>query len=244
MGATLFKRAMESGSIGAVIIFIMMGAVIGFVVLYLQRPAIKDSTDAIVGDIKSLFERPGTVAPVTTKPVSTNTGPISPYYFAGFEGPQAPLAPTVGPVPVPVPSVSPVPVPVSIAGTAQVPSVATVPSAGPVPALVPSVGPVPALVPSVGPVPALVPSPSPVPDTTALAAVNPVGSEDLKGQNFLQAAYHSNINIVGIAQTNRNPTYDIRSEVPNPQSKVGPFLNTTIDHDPFKESRALEGLGA
>lgn len=76
------------------------------------------------------------------------------------------------------------------------------------------------------------------------AAVNPVGAEDLKGQNFLQAGYHSNINVVGIAQTNRNPSYDIRTEVPNPQSKVGPFLNTTIDPDPFKSSRPLEGLSA
>jgi hypothetical protein len=76
------------------------------------------------------------------------------------------------------------------------------------------------------------------------AAVNPVGSEDLKGQNFLQAGYHSNINVVGIAQTNRNPSYDIRTEMPNPQSKVGPFLNTTIDPDPFKASRPMEGLAA
>ena len=74
------------------------------------------------------------------------------------------------------------------------------------------------------------------------AAVNPVGADDLKGQNFLQAGYHSNINVIGIAQTNRNASYDIRSELPNPQSKVGPFLNTTIDPDPFKSSRALEGL--
>ena len=78
----------------------------------------------------------------------------------------------------------------------------------------------------------------------SFAAVNPNGADDLKGQNFLQAGYHSNINVIGIAQTNRNPTYDIRSEVPNPQSRVGPFLNTTIDPDPFKSSRALEGLSA
>ena len=76
------------------------------------------------------------------------------------------------------------------------------------------------------------------------AAVNPASGEDLKGQNFLQSGYHSNINVIGIAQTNRNPTYDIRSEVPNPQGKVGPFLQTTIDPDPFKSSRALEGLSA
>ena len=74
------------------------------------------------------------------------------------------------------------------------------------------------------------------------AAVNPVGAEDLKGQNFLQAGYHSNINVVGIAQTNRNPTYDIRSETPNPQAKVGPFLQTTIDPDLFRASSRLEGL--
>lgn len=76
------------------------------------------------------------------------------------------------------------------------------------------------------------------------SAVNPASGEDLKGQNFLQSGYHSNINIIGIAQTNRNPTYDIRSEQPNPQGKVGPFLNTTIDPDPFKSTRGLEGLTA
>ena len=76
------------------------------------------------------------------------------------------------------------------------------------------------------------------------SAVNPVGADDLKGQNFLQAGYHSNINIVGIAQTNRNASWDIRAELPNPQSKVGPFLNTTIDPDPFKNTRSLEGLCA
>ena len=78
----------------------------------------------------------------------------------------------------------------------------------------------------------------------SFAAVNPVGAEDLKGQNFLQAGYHSNINIVGIAQTNRNPSYDIRTETPNPQSKVGPFLNTTIDPDPFKATHAQDGLSS
>lgn len=76
------------------------------------------------------------------------------------------------------------------------------------------------------------------------AAVNPASSDDLKGQNFLQAGYHSNINVIGIAQTNRNPSYDIRTEQPNPQGIVGPFLNTTIDPDPFKASHAPEGLSA
>ena len=76
------------------------------------------------------------------------------------------------------------------------------------------------------------------------AAVNPTGVNDLQGQNFLQSSYHTNISIIGVGQTNRNPTYDIRSEVPNSQAKVGPFLNSTIDPDPFRASRALDGLCA
>jgi hypothetical protein len=78
----------------------------------------------------------------------------------------------------------------------------------------------------------------------SFSAVSPAGADDMKGQNFLQAGYHSNVNVVGIAQTNRNPTYDIRTEVPNPQSRVGPFLNTTIDPDPFKSTRGQDGLRA
>jgi hypothetical protein len=76
------------------------------------------------------------------------------------------------------------------------------------------------------------------------AAVNPVGATDLKGQNFLQAGYHSNINVIGTSQTLRNATYDIRSEPANPQARVGPFLQTTIDPDPFRTTRGLEGLTA
>ena len=68
------------------------------------------------------------------------------------------------------------------------------------------------------------------------AAVNPAGMSDLKGQNFLQAGYHSNTAIGGVAQTNRNASYDLRSEEPNPQGSVGPFLNTTIEANPFKRS--------
>jgi hypothetical protein len=70
------------------------------------------------------------------------------------------------------------------------------------------------------------------------AAVNPAGMADLKGQNFLQAGYHTNTAIAGVAQTNRNASHDIRSEIPNPQGTVGPFLNTTIEPNPFK--RGLE----
>jgi hypothetical protein len=70
------------------------------------------------------------------------------------------------------------------------------------------------------------------------AAVNPSAVDDLKGQNFLQAGYHTNTALAGVAQTNRNASWDVRSENPNPQGSVGPFLNTTIEPNPFK--RGLE----
>jgi hypothetical protein len=68
----------------------------------------------------------------------------------------------------------------------------------------------------------------------SFAAVNPAGMGDLKGQNFLDAGYHTNTAIAGVSQTNRNASWDVRSETPNPQAKVGPFLNTTIEANPFK----------
>jgi len=66
------------------------------------------------------------------------------------------------------------------------------------------------------------------------AAVNPASMGDLKGQNFLDAGYHTNTAVAGVTQTNRNASWDVRSEQPNPQTKVGPFLNTTIEANPFK----------
>ena len=66
------------------------------------------------------------------------------------------------------------------------------------------------------------------------AAVNPAGLADLKGQNFLQAGYHTNTAIAGVSQTNRNASHDIRAEDPNPQGSVGPFLNSTIEPNPFR----------
>ena len=66
------------------------------------------------------------------------------------------------------------------------------------------------------------------------AAVNPSGMGDIKGQNFLDAGYHTNTAIAGVSQTNRNASWDIRTEAPNPQAQVGPFLNTTIESNPFK----------
>ena len=65
------------------------------------------------------------------------------------------------------------------------------------------------------------------------AAVNPSSLGDLKGQNFLDAGYHTNTAIAGVSQTNRNASWDIRSEQPNPQTNW-PILNSTIEPNPFK----------
>lgn len=68
----------------------------------------------------------------------------------------------------------------------------------------------------------------------AWASVNPSATADLKGQNFLQAGYHTNTALAGVAQTNRNSSWDVRSETANPQGSVGPFLNTTIEPNLMK----------
>lgn len=59
--------------------------------------------------------------------------------------------------------------------------------------------------------------------------VNPAGQGDLKDLQFLNAGYHVGINTVG--NTLRNPNLQIRSEPPNPQTKVSPWNQTTIESD-------------
>ena len=57
----------------------------------------------------------------------------------------------------------------------------------------------------------------------------PVGEGILKGVNLLDAGYHVGVNSVG--QSLRNANQQLRSEPPNPQMKVSPWLQTTIDPD-------------
>ena len=61
------------------------------------------------------------------------------------------------------------------------------------------------------------------------AQVNPAGQGELKDQNFLNAGYHIGVNTVG--QTLRNANLQVRSEPPNPQVVVSPWLQTTIEPD-------------
>ena len=61
------------------------------------------------------------------------------------------------------------------------------------------------------------------------AQVVPSGQGALSDQNFLTAGYHIGINTVG--QTLRNANRQLRSEPPNPQVKVSPWNQTTIESD-------------
>ena len=58
------------------------------------------------------------------------------------------------------------------------------------------------------------------------AQINPAGSGMLGDQNFLTAGYHVGINTIG--QSLRNANLQLRSEPPNPQVAVSPWLISTI----------------
>ena len=61
------------------------------------------------------------------------------------------------------------------------------------------------------------------------STLNPQGEGNLQNVNLLKAGYHSGINTVG--NTLRNANLQVRSEPPNPTSKVSPWMNTTIAPD-------------
>lgn len=61
------------------------------------------------------------------------------------------------------------------------------------------------------------------------ARLNPVGGHDLMNVNLLKAGYHSGIDTVGSSL--RNANLQLRSEPPNPTSKVSPWMNSTIEPD-------------
>ena len=67
----------------------------------------------------------------------------------------------------------------------------------------------------------------------------PSGAGSLQDKNFLNAGFHVGINTVG--QSLRNANRQLRSEPPNPQMKVSPWLQSTIEPDVNR--RAME-IGA
>lgn len=59
--------------------------------------------------------------------------------------------------------------------------------------------------------------------------LNPSNVADISAQNFLTAGYHIGVNTVG--QSLRNANLQLRSEIPNPQVAVSPWLISTIEPD-------------
>ena len=74
---------------------------------------------------------------------------------------------------------------------------------------------------------------------TKWAQVNPSGQGDLKDQNFLNAVHHLGANTVG--QTLRNSNLQLRSEPLNPQVKVSPWMQTTIEPDSNRRPMEIGG---
>ena len=58
------------------------------------------------------------------------------------------------------------------------------------------------------------------------AQMNPAGQGDTAGLNYLSAAWQVGVDTQGSSL--RNASWDLRSEPPNPQIPVSPFMNTTI----------------
>jgi hypothetical protein len=61
------------------------------------------------------------------------------------------------------------------------------------------------------------------------ARINPSGAGDIHDQNYLTAGFHVGVNTVG--QSLRNANLQLRSEIPNPQNAVGPWMISTIEPD-------------
>ena len=61
------------------------------------------------------------------------------------------------------------------------------------------------------------------------AQTNPNGQGSLTDKNFLNAGFHVGVNTVG--QSLRNANRQLRSDPPNPQVKVSPWMQTTIEPD-------------
>jgi len=59
--------------------------------------------------------------------------------------------------------------------------------------------------------------------------INPSSQANIEDQNFLTAGYHIGVNTIG--QSLRNANLQVRSEIPNPQVAVSPWLISTIEPD-------------
>ena len=66
-------------------------------------------------------------------------------------------------------------------------------------------------------------------DNNDWGTMSPNGEGDLENVNLLKAGHHIGIDTIG--STLRNANLQLRSEPPNPQAQVSPWLNSTIQPD-------------
>lgn len=83
------------------------------------------------------------------------------------------------------------------------------------------------------PVPTMT-SESLLPQDSVNNEINPSGVGDLNGKNLLNAGHHIGVNTQGCSM--RNANRGLRSEPPNPQVQVSPWLQTTICPDLHRKS--------
>lgn len=58
------------------------------------------------------------------------------------------------------------------------------------------------------------------------AQMNPAGQGDVQGVNFLSSSWQAGVDTIGSSL--KNASHDLRSEFPNPQLTVSPWMNTSI----------------
>ena len=66
-------------------------------------------------------------------------------------------------------------------------------------------------------------------DNNNWGSMSPDGEGELENVNLLKSGHHMGVDTVG--STLRNANLQLRSEPPNPQSQVSPWLNSTIQPD-------------
>ena len=73
------------------------------------------------------------------------------------------------------------------------------------------------------------------------AQLNPRGNGELNNVNLLSAGYLTGINTIGSSL--RNANLQLRSEPPNPQVQVSPWMNTTMEPDLMRVPLELGAVG-
>lgn len=76
-------------------------------------------------------------------------------------------------------------------------------------------------------------------DMAHWADIYPNGVGQLQNKNFIHSGHHTGINTVG--QSLKNPNLQIRSEPPNPQTLVSPWLNSSFGPDLTRRPLEIAG---